>query len=185
MILVKTKPILTMKKLLFTLSMITCFTVASMAQGRFSIGAEAALPMGDFGDVVGFGIGGTVRYEAPINDNLSWMGTVGFISFSEKDIDISGFTVATSATMIPIQGGIKYYFTESFNGFYAAGELGMHSVKVKAEADGISSDASDGFFSFAPSVGYHLGTIDISARYQLVEDADYLGFRIAYVLGGK
>lgn len=171
-----------MKKVLLTVFAIACISAASFAQGRFSIGAEAALPMGDFGDVVGFGIGGTVRYESPINDNLSWMATAGFISYGKKDI---GGGIDASATQIPIQGGVKYYFTESFNGFYAGGEVGVHMTKVKVSGGGLSADASSTDVSFAPSLGYHLGSIDISARYQIVSDADYLGIRVAYVLGGK
>lgn len=175
-----------MKKILLTVAAIACISVASLAQGRFSIGADLALPLGDFADAVGFGIGGTARYEAPINDNISWMATAGFISFMKKEQDLGSFgTVDVSSTAIPIQGGIKYYFTESFNGFYAAGELGVHMVSVKVEGGGESESESETEFSFAPGVGYHLGALDLGARYQMAGDADYFGFRIAYVLGGK
>lgn len=171
-----------MKKILLTIAAITCISLASFSQGRFSVGAELALPLGDFGDAVGMGIGGTVRYEAPINDNINWTVTAGFISFMKKEIvtDYDG-----SATAIPIQGGIKYYFTESFNGFYAAGELGVHLFSAKVEGPGLNESADETEFSFAPGVGYHLGNLDLGARYQIAGDGDYFGFRIAYVLGGK
>ncbi|TXI71621.1 MAG: porin family protein [Cyclobacteriaceae bacterium] len=173
-----------MKKVVLTM-FVACCAVASFAQGRFSVGPEVALPMGDFADAVGLGIGGTVRYEAPISGNLNWTATAGFLSFMKETAETPFGDVETSATAIPIQGGIKYYFTESFNGFYAAGELGVHLYKVKAELAGESDDASETEFSFAPGVGYHLGSIDIAARYQIAGDGDYLGFRIAYVFGGK
>lgn len=149
--------------------------VASFAQGRFSIGAELSLPQGDWGDFVGMGFGGTVRYEAPINSNLSWMGTAGYVAFGEKDD--SGLTMS----MIPVTAGAKYYFTESFTGFYAGADLGMFFATVKL---GDASE-SDSEFGFAPMVGYHLGAIDIGAKYQIISDANFVGFRIAYVLGGK
>jgi hypothetical protein len=164
-----------MKKVILSLAVICIAGASAFAQGRFSVGAEVALPQGDWSDFVGVGIGGSVRYESAINDNLSWMGTAGYISFAEKDDSGLKFS------MIPVQAGLKYYFNESFNGFYGAAELGI--TFAKAEFAGVS--ASDSEFGFAPSVGYHLGNIDISARYQIISDANYLGFRVAYVFGGK
>src|SRR5688572_28061703 len=115
-----------MKKLLLSIVAVVAISSASFAQGRFSVGPELALPMGDFGDAVGLGIGASVRYEGAINDNLSWMGTVGFVSFTKKTVDIPFFgEIENSATNIPINAGVKYYFTESFNGFYAGAELGI------------------------------------------------------------
>lgn len=167
-----------------TLFLASC-TVLAFSQGRFSVGPELALPMGDFGDVVGIGLGGTVRYEAPIADKLNWTVTAGFLSFMEKTEDTPLGEVKASATGIPIQGGVKYYVTESFNGFYVAGELGVHLYKVKSEILGEKDDSSETEFSLAPGIGYHLGNIDIAARYQIAGDGDYVGFRIAYVFGGK
>ena len=163
-----------MKKVLLTAAVILCFAAGSMAQGRFSVGAELALPSGDFADVSGLGFGVSARYESPINDNLSWMGTAGYLSFSEKDN--LGFKLG----LIPIMGGVKYYFTESFNGFYGCAELGL----VIATGDGDGNE-----FAFAPSVGYHLGSLDFSAKYQIVSaefvDFNWIGVRVAYVLGGN
>lgn len=170
---------------LMTFALCTFAVVSSMAQGRFSAGAELALPMGDFGDAFGTGFGATVRYEAPINDNLSWMGTAGYLAFGEKDD--SGF----KASIIPINAGLKYYFAgESFAGFYAGAELGFNIVKVKFDYDlpgigNVSGDNSETEFGFAPQIGYHLPVIDISLRYAIVNDADYLGVRVAYVFGGN
>jgi hypothetical protein len=168
-----------MKKVIITMFIAFC-AVASFAQGRFSVGAEVALPMGDFGDVVGPGFGGSVRYESPINTNLSWMATAGFNAFGEKDD--SGVTV----TSIPVLGGLKYYFTESFTGFYAGAEIGVAFNAFKVDALDIDESSTD--FAFGPQLGYHLGSIDISARYFIMsadgEEANSLGLRLAYVFGG-
>src|SRR5689334_6505370 len=141
-----------MKKTIVTLVALFFVTVGSFAQGRFSVGAELALPQGDLGDVAGTGFGGSVRYESPINENLSWMGTVGFLTFGEKDD--SGVKVS----MIPVLAGVKYYFTESFGGFYAGAELGLSFNKVTVDA--VDYDESSSDFGFAPQIGYHLGNID-------------------------
>lgn len=169
-----------MKKLVLTLFAAVVVTMSSFAQGRPSIGLEVALPMGDFGDAFGTGIGATVRYEGGINDNLNWMGTIGYIAFAEKDD--SGVT----ASAIPLQAGLKYYFTESFGGFYAGAELGLHFMKAKFDSDLYDIDSeSETEFGFAPQIGYQVGNVDIGARYQIVSDADYFGIRIAYVFGGN
>lgn len=162
---------------LMTFALCTFVAVSSMAQGRFSVGAELALPQGDWNDFIGTGFGASVRYEAPINDNLSWMGTAGFLTFGEKDD--SGL----KATIIPINAGLKYYFNgESFAGFYGGAELGLNFASFKV--DGGESD-SESEFGFAPQIGYHLPNIDISLRYAIISDADYLGLRVAYVFGGN
>jgi len=170
-----------MKKLVLLLTVIALGTTGLYAQGRFSLGAELALPQGDMGDVVGMGFGGSVRYEAPINENLSWMGTVGFLTFGEKDDS------SVKISMIPVFAGAKYYFNESFNGFYAGAELGISFNSVKVDAFDYDESSSD--FGFAPEIGYHLANIDISARYLIIkvdeEDANSIGFRIAYVFGGE
>jgi hypothetical protein len=177
-----------MKKIIFSVVFVTMAFGAAFSQGRFSAGLELAPPLGTFGDIANIGIGGSVRYEAPIQDKLNWTGTAGFISFGGKSI--GGFSYS-SFSMIPIQGGVKYYFTESFEGFYASGELGFSIVSYSIP--GISflgttvggGTASSTKFGFAPGAGYHLGNLDFSARFQLVSDFNYFNIRAAYVFGGK
>jgi hypothetical protein len=184
-------------------SVVTKVSAKGGENGRLSIGAELALPMGTFGDAQGMGFGGSVRYEMPMGDNLGLMGTVGFLSFSGKDQTIMGFTVkGLSQTMIPIQVGAKYYFTEQQNGFYGSAELGIHMssytipgtpavmlgtvVLIPATAD-TKKTSSD--LSFAPGVGYHLDNLDFGLKYQIISttgsSSSYLGVRVAYVLGSK
>lgn len=166
-----------MKKVVITLFIAFCAT-ASFAQGRFSVGPELAIPQGDWADVYAFGIGASVRYESPITDNLSWMGTVGTTSFLLK----SEFSDADISTLlIPINAGLKYYFTESFTGFYGGIEAGINIAMVSFDGE----SESESRFGFAPQLGYHLGAVDIAARYQIIEDANYIGLRVAYVFGGK
>ena len=159
----------------------------SFGQGRFSIGGNLALPMGDFSNFysVGFGVSGA--YEGNISDKLNWTATIGFLSFSGKTVDLgqgSTFSVP-SGTMIPILGGVKYYVNEMFNGFYVSGQLGF--TNSSTNYGGVTYSSTD--FSFAPGVGYHLANIDIGATYNVISESggssDYLGARVAYVFGGK
>ena len=171
---------MTMKKtLLLAVALVMISAASSFAQGRWSLGAELALPQGDFGDVVSTGIGISGRYEAPINDKLSWMATAGYISFLEKN------DYGLTAWQLPINGGIKYYIAESFNGFWFGGELGLNIVGVKYDEGlfGESYSDSETKLGIAPQLGYHLANFDFSLRYAAVEDANYLGIRAAYVFG--
>lgn len=57
----------------------------TMAQnGRFSIGAELALPMGDFADGYGIGFGGSLAYEHPIGDMMGLGLRAGYLTFGGK-----------------------------------------------------------------------------------------------------
>jgi hypothetical protein len=178
---------------------IVLLSMTSFAQnGRFSVGAELGLPMGTFGDAASIGIGGSLRYEMPMGDNLGLMLTAGYMSFSGKTV--AGFDLPNE-TMIPIQVGAKYYFTEQQDGFYGAVELGVHSTSVTIPAyagitvGGVTygaypeSKVTSTDFSYAPGVGYALANVDIGLRYQIISStggsSSYLGVRLAYVFGAK
>jgi hypothetical protein len=203
-----------MKKTLLRLTlfaaMIGTATIANAQGMRFSAGIEGAFPMGTFGDGAGTGIGGSLRIELPIGDKLGFTGTAGYISFAGKDISVAGQTVTSDALgMIPVQLGLKYYFSEQQAGFYGHVMLGVHMFST----DEVDFDPNTGSsttkstmntkFSYAPEVGYHLANLDFGLRYQLFSGTEtevdettyevtekstsfgYLGVRIAYVFGGK
>ena len=184
------------------MSLLTINAKAGGDNGRFSIGAELGLPMGTFGDAQGIGFGGSLRYEMPMGDNLGLMATAGFLSFSAKDYSVAGFTIkGNTETVIPIQVGAKYYFTEQQNGFYGSVELGVHSSSVTIPGyegtviGGVTYGAypetkvTNTNLSYAPGVGYHLANLDLGLKYQIISgdggSSSYLGVRIAYVLGEK
>lgn len=153
------------------------FLAVTGAFAQFSIGAELALPMGSpFSDNSNMGFGGSVNYQGAINDNLSWTGYAGYISFTGK-----GVASALSSSMIPVMAGVKYYFTESGAGFYGEVDLGMFFLSTS----GGGFSQSESKFGFTPAIGYRVGSFDIGARYNIVPDANNLGFRVAYVFGGS
>ncbi len=179
-----------------------------MAQeNRFSAGLELGLPMGDFGDVYGIGFGATLGFELPVGDNLGFMAQAGYISFTGKDMSVGPVSVkADAAGMIPVQVGLKYYFTDNQEGFYAGLLTGLHMQSVKeVSVVGTSVEETSKMksnFGVAPLVGYIIGeNIDISLRYQMifakgakatstgVEETtvtnSYLGLRLAYMFGGR
>jgi Outer membrane protein beta-barrel domain len=194
-----------MKKTFVKIMMVSAACIALTAattgttqaqNGRFSVGAELGMPMGDFGDAAGIGFGGSLRYEYPIGDHIGIGLTAGYMIFGGKD-------GGPSWKMIPIQGMFKFYFSENQNGFYAAAHLGVHSLKYDFEYTSytidpvtfqlvpytVSESVSATKLSYAPEIGYHLANIDLGLRYQLIategSSTSYLGVRIAYVFGEK
>lgn len=192
------------------LSVATTTSAKGGDNGRLSIGAELALPMGTFGDQSGMGFGVSARYEMPMGDNLALMGTVGYLTFGKKSLDVLGYKYEYTNSFIPIQVGAKYYFTEQQNGLYGSFQLGItmfsskFSYTVPAQAavviggvtyspavaeHTVSSTGNSSELSFAPGLGYHLDNIDLGLSYQIVSatggSLSYLGVRIAYVLGSK
>lgn len=174
------------------LGLVSTTLVTNAQNGRFSVGAELALPMGDFGDAASTGFGGSVRYEYPVNDNIGLTGTVGYLIFSGKTVaGVDG----PDWSMIPVQVGGKYYFTENQEGFYAGLEIGIHSSSIKTPEYNFggfiipSQTVSSSDLSYAPQLGYHLANLDLGLRYQMIattgSTTSYLGLRIAYVFGEK
>jgi hypothetical protein len=95
-----------MKKALALLVLAACVAVpASAQQGAMAVGGglNFALPMGDFGNAAGFGIGFYARFQYGINDDISASGSLGYISFAEKN------SISSSALPILVSG--RYYFT--------------------------------------------------------------------------
>jgi hypothetical protein len=165
--------------------LLTISSLSNAQTGRFSVGAEVAIPMDDATkDMSSLGIGGSLRYEHPVGDKLGITLTAGYISYLIKD-ELEGFSFSS----IPIQAGLKYYFQEQQSGFYAMAEVGVHASTAKVEFLGVSVSSSSTDISYAPEIGYMLDNFDIGLRYQMIstegESSSYLGLRLAYVFGEK
>jgi hypothetical protein len=195
-----------MKKLLAVLLMfVVAFGASSAnAQSKMSlgVGADVLLPMGDWGDFVSTGFGGTVRFQY----NLSPMGAIGaetgYLLWTGKDVSAGGFTFeGPDFTGIPIRVFGKYYFMpEGKLRVYGLGALGLfigstgdqeidnplagipgQPAKITVEGES-SSD-----FNYVACLGFELplgggGTmLDVSARWDAIAtegtSANNIGFR--------
>jgi hypothetical protein len=160
----------------------------SAAMAQFSAGAELALPMGTpFSDFNGLGFGAFAKYQKELADKLNWTVSGGFQSFSGKSIrtivgidpqtfqPIFGDVNGPSLTLIPVLGGVQYFFSELNNGFYGSADVGL----VFASGGG----ASQSKFAIVPGLGYRTGKLDFNVRYSLVETLNSVGLRVGYVFG--
>ncbi len=99
-----------------TLSLAAMALAGSMAaqSPQISLAADLGLPIGDFGDFASFIVGPSVGFELPVGDKLGVTAQIGYQFVSLKNDN----PFIKSYSMIPVQAGLKYYFTEQQLGFY-------------------------------------------------------------------
>lgn len=145
-------------------------------QLKLSFGPGVALPMGNFGDYYGMGIGGTVEARYFISENISIGGNLGYYSFTEKtteDLLKSSDNKATFSFM-PLLGNVSYFLSEEGFKPYVAGNLGLYMWKEKVTYDVLGEWESSGSdLGVAPEVGFFMGLTDkidltANARYNIV-----------------
>jgi hypothetical protein len=152
-------------KLLFSALLVFAMTPAF---SQFSAGLDLGFPSGDWSNYWGTGFGVSGRYEAQIQPKLNWTASIGFLSFSASK---SGYS---SETIVPVTGGVKYYFQKSNAGFYGAADLGLYFPNNNAGTK----------FGFSPGIGYRVNQLDFAFRYNVVTDISYWGLRAAYIIPG-
>jgi hypothetical protein len=145
-----------MKKVLFTLMVLSGFAMSSFAQsndgGKVSIGIEAGLPVGDASNGYNFVIGGSLKYEQPIADALAFTLTAGYSSFQGKTV--AGFKVP-AAGFVPVKAGLKVGFSDAF---YGEAQLG---AAFSTQSGGGTA------FAYSPGIGYKLSSnVDLGVRYE-------------------
>lgn len=171
-----------MKKIITALVLSVAFTSIINAQEGFhkvGVGAEVALPMGNFGDGFSTGFGATGKVFYGISEEADITATVGYLHFGMKGNNY----VSGHVGMVPIQFGYRH----SFDGFYAEPQLGVMLLSSKVEIKGsnglfgnTAGTASETKFSIGIGGGYEHGDWDFSLRYQIVDQANFLGLRVGY-----
>jgi Outer membrane protein beta-barrel domain len=187
-----------MNKQLLTLSAALLGSLGLMAQSKqVSLGLDLGLPLDPLSKEYTLLVGPSAGFELPIGDNLGITLNISYLLPQAK----SDFKeVLSSATLLPIQAGVKYYFTESQNGFYGHAQIGVHSFSESFKAIDVAgihvADAetkSETNLSWAIGAGYQLEKFDIGLRYNMImageaeagaetEPKSYIGLRVAYLL---
>ena len=167
------------KQVLFT-AFSFLFAVSVMAQDGFhtiGVGAEIALPIGNFSDAynIGFGVTGKVFYG--LNENADITGTLGYLHFGMEEAQ----SINGHISMIPIMFGYRH----DFGGFYAEPQLGLVALRSKVDSidfgfGSFGGSHSDTKFSLSLGGGYAMGDWDFGLRYQLVDNFNFLGLRVGY-----
>jgi hypothetical protein len=141
-----------MKKLLFAFAVFAGPTLSGFAQtttstsssakegGKFSIGLEAGLPVGDVATALySTVIGGSLKYEIPTSTSTYLTLNAGYNAFLTKSY-LKDLGAPSSSGFVPLKAGIKGY---TGGGFFLEGQAGV-----------VFSTDSGGGKSFAWSAGF-------------------------------
>lgn len=167
-----------MKKSLFILTLvISSFAVIAQDESgkvlKFSIGVDAALPLGDWDNIYSFGIGGSAQADYMVAPELGLTLHAGYLNLSGKDYNVLGTNAKyPSLGLVPVLAGIKYYFSPKF---YGSAQLGATFV----------TEGGGSLFTYAPGIGYYFSeNLDAGIKYTGMSDdgesVSLLGLRIAY-----
>ena len=110
-----------MKKVLLVLALLGGTVFSTFAQttssssegGKFSIGIEPGIPIGDASDFYSFVIGGSIKYDHPIATNTFVTFSAGYNAFLVKS-EFKDEGSKSSFGFIPLKAGIKYYASPGF-----------------------------------------------------------------------
>jgi hypothetical protein len=129
---------------------------------RLGFGVNAGLTTGDY---FNWALGGDVRLQYDMTKRTSLTLTTGYTHlFGEDNVPDLGF--------IPAKAGFKAFVWE--DQFYVLGEVGAGFA--------VTNDYDETTFLWAPGIGYANDVIDISLRYEGMNDfnTDQVALRIAY-----
>jgi hypothetical protein len=171
-----------MKKALLVLSLLAMF-VGGNAQakrrpsatysnagtsGRFSLGLEAGLPLGENGKPYSHILGGSLQYEVMPASDLGITFNGGYLNWAFKS-SYGGKSVG----FVPLLAGVKYYISP--NAFIHA-QLG--AAVGTATGQGTS-------FAYSPGIGFKLSpNVDAEFKYMGISNSggtlSDVGVRLAY-----
>jgi hypothetical protein len=175
-----------MKKLLFVVAVIAISTGAfaqdkkkSSSESKFtgSIGVDAALPIGTFGDIYSFGIGGTLEGEYMAASSVGITLNAGYIDFIGKTVTIGGQSFKyASAGLVPVMAGIKYHIT------------GGPYIHAQAGAGFGTQTGAGTSFAYAGGLGYDfVKTVGAEVKYQAYSNngasSGTVALRVYYTFG--
>lgn len=149
-----------MKKLLFTLIVLSSAVLSSFAQkssgniNKFSGAVELGAPLGDASSIYDVGLGFSLKYESAVTKQLAVTISGGYTGFFVKN-NLTAYGAQSIFGYIPVKGGLKYYVNENI---YVEGQGG---VTFSTESGGGTAIA------WSPGIGYNLGGgFDMGVRYE-------------------
>jgi hypothetical protein len=147
-------------------------------KGKWTLGPalNVELPLGDYADFAGFGLGATARAQYGLQDNLALTGDLGWVWHAKKD--------ELSTSVVPFLLGVKYDIGKNL---FVSGQMGFYFVTLSAPdvhipgLGNVDQSNSETEFAFAPGIGYEHGPWEGLFRF-LVFDTDVmnLGLTVAY-----
>lgn len=128
-----------------------------------NIGAELALPTGNFSKVYQPGKGAVIKWLLTGKSGDQGSFSTGYYSFNIKDDVLNpGFAFSSNYTIIPVLFGYRRYI----NRFYSETQAGTGIYTIKVAALGQKDQRTDANFTWTQSFGYSWPHFEVSVRYQ-------------------
>lgn len=172
-----------MKKVILAVAIIFAGFINVNAQPTegfsFGAGIRLGLPIGDFGDVSSFGVGGELQGEYGFSEMFSGVITTGYTNFFGKDYDVpGGGTIEYESTgYIPILVGARVYPSTSF---FIGAQIGYGLFT--------GGGSSDGGFNYQPQIGYNGSKFQVALNYNGVSinsfNYSHIGLTAIFKFGG-
>ena len=176
-----------MKKLILTMTIALCVGTSygqkdkntDANKFRFSIGAEAALPIGNFAKNYSVGGGATIQANYSVSKNLDIVFNTGLLNFKGtiRTFPTVGAIKFPNQNYIPLLAGINYHFNDKVFGI---AQLGTSLISTKGKGGSYSS------FTTVPGIGYKFSkNFDAVLKYTLYTGsamgaASSIGIRLGY-----
>jgi hypothetical protein len=158
-----------MKKMRFAVGilLVLCSGPAMAQQVRLGVDGALAIPVGNFSDTFGVGIGGLLRLEVEPLPGFAITGRSGYIQHLTKSLSGRLITDA-KAGELPILAGVKFY-TDS--GLYGSLEFGgtWWNPSVSGTITGFNYTSSAFYSSAAAGGGLAFGPLDLGVRLHSVD----------------
>ncbi len=151
-----------MKKILLALSIVAISFGSAQAQDgasgfHFAGGVRLAMPIGDFKEFQGIGLGVELQGENHFSERVSGLISAGYTTFSGKDVTIGGTNFeGSSFGIIPLLVGVRVYPSQQF---FVGAKAGV--------AIGTASGAGSNF-NYEPQIGFNGEKIQISLGYNAI-----------------
>ncbi len=166
-----------MKNLTKIFALSACFLMVSFiskAQTYVGIGIKAGIPIGDFAEYAGFGLGGGIALDHMAGENVSLGFSAGYIAFFDNEIAPN---VTGSSIVIPLLANVRYYFGDgSFTPLIGLG-IGYTLVTQisNVELAGTTNEFTDDYngFTINPHVGIRYAPNDKIALF-ITGDYNYI-----------
>jgi len=172
-----------MKTQLLTLLFAAGIAISSSAQSKpdsssatnrgvkFSIGAEAGIPVGDASTGYNLVLGGSAKVEVPTSSLTSLTLSAGYNAFFLKG-EFKGYGIPSTSGFVPVKAGLKCFASSNF---FVEGQAGI-----------VWSTENGGGHAFAwsPGIGYDFaGGFEVGGRYEGWSNGGTIGqisLRLAY-----
>lgn len=140
--------LIALTSLIAMLSASSAFAV--IADRVLGVDAVGNVPVGDFANATGMGLGAMLRYEGKLQDSLAVTGRVGYVYGLEKEMDLGIAKVSYGMDFIPLLVGVVYRTTGTPDGFFVSGEVGANFLSAHVSGGTTDSD-------YKTKIGANLG----------------------------